>query len=237
MEGGLVLIPSTAGLTAGTTLTSNGLTMSTGETVSLTSVPLTMATLQNIPAHDIVAAAAAHAIHNATANDDDDDDDLGGDDLTEGTDEIQDDEEGINIEIKTEPPPLEAPPQLHPVTLQAHQIQTATLLPAHTVIEMLPQNLIEHQHLLQQQQQQLQAQQQQLQQYQQQIELQQQQQQEQEQKKTGGKGGKVKKEVNIGMIDTSGDGNGRCLSLLRQFSVHTTHVDYVTQVIYMIFHL
>lgn len=204
-----MLIPSTAGLTAATTLTSNGLTSSSVETLTLTSVPMTMATLQNIPPTDIVAAAAAAAIH--STGDDDSDDRLDDEDIAQGTEEEgQEDGIPVSIEIKTEPPPLEAPPQLHPVTLQAHQIQTTTLLPAHTVIEMLPQNLIEHQQLLQQQQQQLQAQQQQLQQ-QYQLELQQQQEQT---PKSAGKGSKVKKEANSAAANSGNGGNGMLYSTL-----------------------
>lgn len=205
MEGGLVLIPSTAGLTAATTLTSVGLPSSSGEAVALTSVPLTMATLQNIPATDIVAAAAAAAIHNNVSPDEEEEDgvDCENQEVTQTTeDQPQAEEITVGIEIKSEPPPLEAPPQIHPVTLQAHQLQTTTLLPAHTVIEMLPQNLIEHQQLLQQQQQQLQAQQVQLQQFQQQAELQQQ----QEQQKTPKT--KAKKEPNVGPGGGNVGGNG-----------------------------
>lgn len=206
MEGGLVLIPSTAGLTAATTLTSVGLTTSSGEAVALTSVPFTMATLQNIPATDIVAAAAEAAIHNPAPTDDESEEGMDGEehDVTQGTeDHPQEGDMGIGIEIKSEPPPLEAPSQIHPVTLQAHQIQAATIIPTHTVIEMLPQNLIEHQQLLQQQQQQLQAQQQQLQQYQQQ---QAEYQQQQEQQTKPGKGSKVKRESNGGNAGNGGKG-------------------------------
>ena len=208
MDGTLVqvLLPSTAGLTSAS-LTSVGTASSAIPSVIAPSSTAT--TLDSImPTTDIVAEAARAAIHSNTESEEETDDD-----------EEMNQKDGISvlhnqrdnngqsdmIEIKSEPPPLEAPTQLHPVQLQAHQIQTATLLPAHTIIEMLPQNLIEHQQLLQQHQQQLHQQQQQLQQYQQQLELQQQQdqqqqgqnlQQQQQQQKQQQKGGKVPKNQN-----------------------------------------
>ncbi|XP_052265604.1 paired box protein Pax-8-like isoform X2 [Dreissena polymorpha] len=214
VDGGLVLIPSTAGLTSA----SEHYIMSSADALALTSVPMSvMTTLQSVPHTDIVAAAAAAAIHNDDIPDDEDDENNC--DRDQGEDEedasgsrrpirivIEQDGEGAHssdIEIKHEPPPLEAPSQIQPVSISAHQLQqlqTATLLPAHAIIEMLPQHLIEHQQLLQQQHQQLQQQQAQLQQYQQQVqfELQQQQQQQQNQQQSvqtpqkTGKGGKSK---------------------------------------------
>ncbi|XP_060570740.1 paired box protein Pax-8-like isoform X3 [Ruditapes philippinarum] len=209
MEGSMVqvLIPSTAGLTSMANLSTVGLTPSSTEPGTFTAVSIPVSGFGAIPttiqASDIISAAAAAAIHtNGEAPDDDDDNDENGAHEHDHTLTETSDNHTNGVSIKTEPPPLEAPPlenptQLQPVNLQAHQLQSATLLPAHTIIEMLPQNLIEHQQLLQQQQQQLQEQQQHLQQQfqQQQNELQQQANQQQEQ---AGKQGKKQNSTSDG---------------------------------------
>lgn len=209
MEGSMVqvLIPSTAGLTSMANLSTVGLTPSSTEPGTFTAVSIPVSSFGAIPttiqASDIISAAAAAAIHTNGESPDDD----GEHDHTDSNDthdhELVDtsDDQPSGVEIKSEPPPLEAPPlenptQLQPVNLQAHQLQSATLLPTHTIIEMLPQNLIEHQQLLQQQQQQLQEQQQQLQQQfqQQQNEIQQVNQQQEQ----GGKQGKKQNSTSDG---------------------------------------
>lgn len=202
MEGNMVqvLIPSTAGL-SNVNLASVGLSVSTSDaTTAYTTVSIPVSSLgslaSTVPVSDILSLATAAAIHTngEPPMDDDVDDEVAQTDAVQNDSEVNSENQTTVLEIKNEqPPPLEAPTQIHPVTLQAHQLQTATLLPAHTIIEMLPQNLIEHQQLLQQQQQQLQQQQQQLQQQfqQQQNELQQQQQQQvTQQRPKPGKGGK-----------------------------------------------
>ncbi|XP_045213894.2 paired box protein Pax-8-like isoform X3 [Mercenaria mercenaria] len=212
MEGSMVqvLIPSTAGLTSMANLSTVGLAPSSTEPGTFATVSIPVSSLGAIPttiqASDIISAAAAAAIHTNGEPPEDDGDNERTD--SNGTTEHDttlcetSDNRITGVEVKTEPPSLEAPPlenptQLHPVNLQAHQLQTATLLPTHTIIEMLPQNLIEHQQLLQQQQQQLQEQQQQLQQQfqQQQSELQQQVTQQQEQ---SGKQGKKQNQTSDG---------------------------------------
>lgn len=198
MEGSMVqvLIPSTAGLTSVANLSSVGLTPTATESAMFTTVSVPMSSLGALPtaihASDIISAAAAAAIH--TNGDPEDVEEIDDEDVetnnTNHHETLRHQAHGQTsvVAIKSEPPPLEAPPlenptQIHPVNLQAHQLQSATLLPTHTIIEMLPQNLIEHQQLLQQQQQQLQQQQQQLQQQfqQQQNELLQQTTQQQDQ--------------------------------------------------------
>ncbi|KAL4240165.1 hypothetical protein ACF0H5_000959 [Mactra antiquata] len=218
MEGNVVqvLIPSTAGLT-NVNLASVGLSASASDsTAGYTTVSIPVSSLgslgNNVPVSDILSLATAAAIHtNGEPPNIDDDTEApqAGETDLQSESELNSENAPTVLEIKTEqPPPLEAPTQIHPVTLQAHQLQTATLLPTHTIIEMLPQNLIEHQQLLQQQQQQLQQQQQQLQQHfqQQQNELQQQQQgtQQQQQPKTG-KGSK--KQNQVAVINNSNDEN------------------------------
>ncbi|XP_052770701.1 paired box protein Pax-8-like isoform X2 [Mya arenaria] len=223
VEGGLVLIPSSAGFVTSAGSYSGGVTFTSSatDTIALTAMPLSMlpvgSNIQSVATTDIVAAAAAATINSTEAQDDDDDDmeqDTGGQEsngenvmptqviIEQGTDDLSPD----NMEIKTEPPPLEAPSQLQPVTIHSHQLQTATLVPTHTILEMLPQGLIEHQQLLQQQQQQLQQQHDQLLQYQQQqqqqLELQQQQQQ------TSPKGGKGGKSPKGQMMNGNSNGSG-----------------------------
>lgn len=246
MEGGVVqvLIPSTAGMTS----IANGIGSSSAHT-TYTTVSIPVSSLSNftggipttIQASDIISAAAAASIH--TNGGSAEHDDYVEEDDNNETDQsnsvgLEHSEEGETtlIEIKSEPPPLEAPPlegpnQLHPVTLQAH-MQTANLLPTHTIIEMLPQNLIEHQQLLQQQQQQLQQQQQQLQQYQQQQQELMAQQEQQQQK--GGKGNKKQSQSPNNGSGTNGHGgvnqlggvfvNGRPLpDVVRQRIVELAH--------------
>ncbi|XP_060570739.1 paired box protein Pax-8-like isoform X2 [Ruditapes philippinarum] len=239
MEGSMVqvLIPSTAGLTSMANLSTVGLTPSSTEPGTFTAVSIPVSGFGAIPttiqASDIISAAAAAAIHtNGEAPDDDDDNDENGAHEHDHTLTETSDNHTNGVSIKTEPPPLEAPPlenptQLQPVNLQAHQLQSATLLPAHTIIEMLPQNLIEHQQLLQQQQQQLQEQQQHLQQQfqQQQNELQQQANQQQEQ---AGKQGKKQNSTSDGHGGVNQLGgvfvNGRPLpDVVRQRIVELAH--------------
>lgn len=192
-----VLIPSTAGLTSIANMSSVGLPPTATESAMYATVSVPVSNLGALPraiqASDIISAAAAAAIH--TNGEPEDVDEIDDEDVIETNNASHHETHGqpahsqtTVVEIKSEPPPLEAPPlenpaQIHPVNLQAHQLQSATLLPTHTIIEMLPQNLIEHQQLLQQQQQQLQQQQQQLQQQfqQQQNELLQQSTQQQDQ--------------------------------------------------------
>lgn len=237
VEGGLVLIPSTAGFSTAGSFATVSLTQSMTDSIALTAMPVSMipcvTTLTSMQHTDIVAAAAAEAtIHSNDCQDDDDNtDQTGSQDPSDENGDAQQPtviiEQGSedNVHIKSETPPLESPYHIQQVTLQPHQLQAAALLPAHTILEMIPQSLIEHQQRLQQQQQQLQLQHDQLVLYQreqqQQLELQQQHQQQQEQTspKTG-KGSKAKSQTDGSGSNNSGGNVSRTLTLLL---THTRH--------------